>query len=303
MAIPMPTKEGTIAYQVDGEEFQTAYEIHGDLRTKRPLVVLHGGPGVPHNYLLAHHDIYTTYGIPVVFYDQLGCGKSTRLPNKPKTFWTIELFMDELDNLLAHLGIQNNFDLLGQSWGGMLASSYVAFRQPVGLNRLVIADSPASMELWEKATGMLLDALPEELRTSLRKHEEQGTYESKEYQDAMQVFYARHVCRLDPWPQEVHDAFKLLDEDSTVYNIMNGPSEFTITGGIKPWSIINDLHKISCKTLIINGAHDEAQDLCVDPFFKNIPHVKWVQFANSSHMPFVEERERYMKIVTNFLQQ
>lgn len=80
-------------------------------------------------------------------YDQLGCGRSTHLPEKKgdHDFWTPELFLLELDNLLAHIGIQNDYDILGQSWGGQLAAEH-AVRQPKGLKNLVIANSLASSE-------------------------------------------------------------------------------------------------------------------------------------------------------------
>ncbi|KAF4563174.1 hypothetical protein EYR36_003613 [Pleurotus pulmonarius] len=301
-AMQQPTTTGTASFQVNEEVYQTAYKVFGNLSSdKRPVVVLHGGPGVPHNYVLALSDLYHKFQVPVVFYDQLGCGMSSHLPEKPKDFWKIELFMDELDNLLAHLGIEANFDLLGQSWGGMLASTYAALRRPGGLKHLVITNSPASMALWEKSAAILLDGLPDEVKEGLLRLEKEGKYEAKEYQDGMSVFYKKHVCRLDPWPEEVLEAFKLLDEDPTVYHTMNGPSEFTIVGSIKSWSIIDDLHHIACPTLVINGAYDEAQDLCVNPFFERIHQVKWVQFANSSHMPFIEERVRYIEVVAVFL--
>ena len=84
---------------------------------------------------------------PVIVYDQLGCGKSTHLPSQPepKKFWTPKLFLDELDNLVEKLGIEK-YDVLGQSWGGMLGAMH-AINRPKGLRKLIIADSPASMEL------------------------------------------------------------------------------------------------------------------------------------------------------------
>jgi alpha/beta hydrolase fold len=111
----------------------------------RPLVCLHGGPGVPHDNLRAIQKLWTTHQVPVIMYDQLGCGRSTHLPEKrgDEGFWTVDLFLKELDNLLTHLGIQNDYDLYGHSWGGNLASEH-AVRQPKGLNKLIIANAPSS---------------------------------------------------------------------------------------------------------------------------------------------------------------
>ena len=154
-------------------------------------------------------------------YDQLGCGKSTRLPEKmgDGAFWTVDLFLAELDNLLQHLGIQDDYDLLGQSWGGMLAACH-AIRQPKGLHQLVIADSPASMLLWVQAADKLRADLPPEIQKILLKHEADGTTDSQEYEDAMEVFYDRHVCRVQPKPAELTEAFELLKEDQTVFLTM-----------------------------------------------------------------------------------
>ncbi|KAF9000592.1 proline-specific peptidase [Cyathus striatus] len=293
---------GTLDFKVGEETYQTWYKVVGDLKSgKRPLVLLHGGPGSSHDYILPHVDLYTSLGIPLIFYDQTGGGQSTHLKDKPKDFWTVELFMNELDNVLSHFGIADDFDLLGQSWGGMLAAQYAATRQPSGLQHLIIADSPASMPLWEVAVGGLLKGLPVKMQETIARHEAEGTTDSKEYQDVMNIFYGKHLCRVNPWPEELVRSFSLLETDPTVYQTMQGPSEFTITGSLKQWTIVDIVHSIQVVTLVINGAFDEAQDVCVSPFFEKIPKVKWVTFANSSHTPFFEERERYMKVVGGFL--
>ena len=123
---PKPTKTGKALFKIPKYELQgeTAYEIYGDLESSKiPLIALHGGPGFPHSYLLPLALLLIDYGIPVILYDQIGCGESTRYPERmgDAAFWTPELFMAELDNLKQALGIKE-FDLLGQSWGGMLVA-------------------------------------------------------------------------------------------------------------------------------------------------------------------------------------
>jgi len=298
-----PVSEGKIDFKVGSETYQTWYQLIGDLKSTKhhPLVALHGGPGVGHVYLRPLKDLATIYGIPLILYDQLGCANSTHLKEKSGEFWTLELFMDELDNLVKHFGIQDSFDLLGHSWGGMLASTYAATRHPAGLKRLILSDSPASVPLFMESCQTLIKALPQAVQDALKKHEDAGTTESKEYQEAVQVFYAQHLCRIVPFPDDLAAAFKSMEEDPTVYLTMNGPSEFHIIGTIKDWSIIDKCHTIKNPTLLLNGAYDEVQDSSVAPFFKLIPNVKWVQFANSSHVPLFEERERYMKVIADFL--
>lgn len=169
--IPTPTLTSTVDFDAKaGKPCHTWYQVYGDLKCgKTPVVALHGGPGSTHHYLISMADLFTTYGIPVVFYDQLGNGGSTRLPEmsgEAGSFWTEQLFLDELDNLLNHLGIQDDYVLLGQSWGGMLAARH-ATRQPKGLKRLVLSNSPASIPLFVKAAmEELISQLPQDIQVS-----------------------------------------------------------------------------------------------------------------------------------------
>ncbi|KAL5492915.1 hypothetical protein ACEPAI_4363 [Sanghuangporus weigelae] len=183
----------------------------------------------------------------------------------------------------------------------MLAAEYAATRQPRGLRRLVIAGSPASMDLWENGINKLLNRFPKDLVEVIRRNERDGTTESKEYQDAIQLFYNKHICRLDPWPKEVLEAFAIMEEDATVYRAMFGNSELNITGSLRNWTVIDKLGSITVETLIMNGVDDEAQDESMQPFFDKIPKVKWVRFEKSSHMPFYEEKERYFEVLGSFL--
>jgi L-proline amide hydrolase len=289
-------REGTIAF--DGS--QTWYRITGDLDSGAvPLVVLHGGPGCTHDYLLRLTALARD-GRPVIHYDQIGNGRSTHLPDADPGYWTVELFVAELDNLLEGLGIAGSYHLLGQSWGGMLGAEF-AVRRPVGLQRLVIADSPASMRLWGEAADSLRAELPAEIEATLRRHEAAGTTNSPEYHEAMQVYYDRHVCRVVPNPPEVAASFAAIDDEPTVYHTMNGPSEFYTVGSLKGWSVIDRLPRIAVPTLVISGQHDEAAPVAVRPFFELIPDVRWQIFAESSHMPHVEETERFLSVVRRFL--
>lgn len=281
-------------------DHQTWYRVCGDLNSgMTPLVVAHGGPGCTHDYVDAFRDIAET-GRAVVHYDQIGNGRSTHLRDKPADFWQPALFLDELDSLLKHLGIQDRYALLGQSWGGMLGSEH-AVTCPPGLEALIIANSPASMALWLQAASRLRSELPDEVQATLLAHETAGTLGSEAYKEASQVFYQRHVCRLDPWPDEVKRTFDAMDADPTVYHAMNGPTEFHVIGSLKDWSVIDRLHAIDVPVLLISGRHDEAAPEVVQPFADRIKDVEWIIFENSSHMPHVEERAACMEVVADFL--
>ena len=148
----MSEHSGKVNFVVGSETFQGWYTIIGDLKSRvRPLVVFHGGPGFPHYYLRCHSRLWAVNRIPVILYDQIGCGRSTHLQGKPKEFWTVQLFIAELDDLLINLGIHEDFDLLGHSWGGVLAASYMLERQPKGLRHLALVSAYPSMKLWPEA--------------------------------------------------------------------------------------------------------------------------------------------------------
>jgi L-proline amide hydrolase len=283
-------------------EWQTWYRITGDLNSgKTPLVVAHGGPGCTHDYVLALARL-ADEGRPVVHYDQLGGGRSTHLPERGGDFWTVDLFLDELENLLVTLGINDRYFLLGQSWGGMLGAEH-GIRQPPGLKALVISNSPASMDLWAEAATELRAELPPEIEATLSRHEAAGTTSDPEYLTAQQVYYDLHVCRVVPNPPEVVRTFEILSEDPTVYNVMNGPNEFFCIGTLRNWSVVDRVHLITAPTLLASGRHDEATPATLQPFADHIPDVRWEIFEHSSHMPFVEEPELYLEVVERFLAQ
>lgn len=280
--------------------YETWYRVSGDLGTgKTPIVILHGGPGVAHNYVDSYK-LLAKQGRAVVHYDQLGCGNSTLLPDKGADFWTPQLFIDELENLVDHLGIRPAFHVLGQSWGGMLGAEY-AVTHPKGLRSLTIANSPASMKLWVEEANRLRAGLPADVQETLTRHEQAGTTDSPEYQQATMAFYERHVCRVVPFPPEVEESFAQVARNPTVYNTMNGPNEFFVIGTLKSWSIIDRLPAVDVPTLIISGRHDEATPATVQPYKDGIKGSQWEIFESSSHMPHVEEKEKCMQVVGAFL--
>jgi L-proline amide hydrolase len=278
----------------------TWYEVHGEPGDRLPVVICHGGPGATHDYVrslsaLAHD------GRQVVLYDQVGNGRSQHLRDAPADFWTVDLFRRELSALVEHLGWAGGYHVLGQSWGGMLAMEH-ALQRPAGLRSIVVADSPASMPLWVQEANRLREDLPADVRAALAGHEAAGTTDSPEYQEAMTVFYRRHVCRLDPWPDEVLRTFAAIEEDPTVYGTMNGPSEFHVIGTIRDWDVTDRLGEIAVPTLLLSGRHDEATPRIVGEIHARIPGSEWVLLEESSHMPHVEEPERCLAAVEAFLE-
>jgi L-proline amide hydrolase len=286
--------------QLGWEDLTTWYDVHGEPGARLPVVLCHGGPGATHDYLLSLRALATD-GRQVVLYDQVGNGNSQHLRDAPADFWTVDLFRRELRALVEHLGWSEGYHVLGQSWGGMLAMEH-ALEQPPGLRSIVVADSPASIPLWVAEANRLRRELPADVQERLTRHEAAGSTASPEYREAMQVFYRRHVCRLDPWPEEVVRTFALMDEDPTVYGTMNGPSEFHVVGSIRDWDITDRLGQIDVPTLLVSGRHDEATPRIVGEIRDRIPNAEWVLLEESSHLPHVEEPEPFVEAVEGFLE-
>ncbi|MFB8396973.1 proline iminopeptidase-family hydrolase [Streptomyces yangpuensis] len=291
-----PSAKGTVQFG----EYKTWYRVTGDLGSERPpVVVVHGGPGSTHDYLLPLAGL-AEHGWPVVHYDQLGNGGSTHLRDRGADFWTVDLFLAELDSLLNSLGIADNYVLYGQSWGGLLAARHAAAR-PAGLRGLVIANSPASYPLWLEEMARLRADLPPGVNETLLRHEAAGTTDSEEYYAAMTPFYEKHVCRLKPWPREYQASFYEVYNDPTVYYTMNGPSEFHVIGTLRDWGVEDCLPDIQVPTLILSGRHDEATPKTVQPYKDLIPESRWEIFEDSSHVPHLEEPELFEKVMTGYL--
>ncbi len=286
--------EGRIPY-AGGE---TWYRVvgNGEEPGKLPLVCLHGGPGALHDYLEPLGGLAET-GRRVVFYDQLGCGKSW-FDADPST-WTVEFYVDELRNLRDALAL-DRIHLFGSSWGGMLAMEY-ALTRPAGLASLVLSSSPASIPVWAEEMNRLRKELPPEVQGVLDEEEAAGRFDSPEYEEATAEFYKRHVCRLDPWPDNVMRSFTGLRQHPEVYLTMQGPNEFVITGTLKDWDIASRLGEIKVPTLITAGRYDEFTPRQAQVLNSGIPGSELVTFENSSHMQFVEEPDRYFQVVGGFL--
>ncbi|KAF9050616.1 proline iminopeptidase [Panaeolus papilionaceus] len=287
-------RDGTLPFVYNNETYHIYFKILGNLKTQvsTPLIVLHGGPGLIHNYLFPFEDL-AHEGIPIIFYDQIGNGQSTHLPHKPREFWTIDLFVSELDNIITGLGIQERFDLLGHSWGGILAAEYEVRRQPPGLQHLILSNTPASAALRNKSIGQLLLRFPQDVQDALMS----PSIDPPVYHAAIKAFHAKHGCVVRPVPDEYFGALDAIfgpDGDPTVLNAQIVRND---------WTIIGRLNHIRVPTLIINGREDFMQDFVVAPLAEVIKGAKWVRFENSSHTPFYEEKDKYMNLIRGFVQE
>ncbi len=258
-----------------------------------PLLALHGGPGFTHEYLRSLAALADTR--PVVFYDQLGCGRSDR-PQDPG-LWTVERSVAELQAVRSALGL-SRVHLLGQSWGRMLATEYVLGRRD-GVVTLTLASPCISIERWIQDAHRLKNDLPEEVQRTIDEHERSGSTACPEYTAATLVYYRRHVCRMRPWPADLERAYAGVG--NAVYETMWGPSELTVTGCLRTFDRSDHLPEIDVPTLFTCGRYDEATPETVAWYQSLVPGAELTVFEESAHLAHLEERERYEAVVWEFL--
>lgn len=260
---------------------------------KVPLLAIHGGPGFSHHYLLTLTDLAEQR--PVILYDQLDSGNSDR-PGDPEN-WTVERFVSEVDHVRDALGLDRVF-VLGSSWGGTVAAEY-AIRKPEGLVGLVLASPLLSTERWIADNTAYREQLPEDVQEVLDQHEAAGTTGSEAYQEAVMTFYTRHLNRMDPWPEELNRAFEVANLD--LYETMWGNTEFNATGTLSDYDATDRLDRIEAPTLFICGQYDEATPAACRDFAGMIPDAKVEIIPDASHTAHLEQRERFMQTLGEFL--
>jgi proline-specific peptidase len=262
-----------------------------------PLLLLHGGPGVPHDYLepLAAE---LAKDRRVIMFDQLGCGLSD-MPQDPAN-WTVKHYLHELVELIDILELKEVI-ILGQSWGGMLAMEY-AVAAPENLVGLILSNSLASSETWNRETRRLVAELPVEMRRAVDKAEKDGDTSGVAFQKATMEFYSRHVCRLPEWPECLRRSFTKLGEHPEVYRHMWGASEFYCDGTLREWDIRSRLGRIEAPTMLISGEYDEATPAVQKEMLEGISGSAWQVLPGASHMAHLEKSQEYLGSVRHHLE-
>ena len=260
------------------------------------LLTLHGGPGCTHEYFECFEDFLPQEGVEFYYYDQLGSAYSDQPDDA--SLWTVDRFREEVEQVRRGLGL-DNFYLLGHSWGGMLAIEY-ALKYPQHLKGLVISDMTASIPSYMEYAGKLRAALPKDIVAVLDKYEAKGEYDAPEYQEAMiGKVYREHLCRLDPWPDPVDRTLKHLA--MPVYNTMQGPNEFVITGNFKSWDRWNDLPRIRVPTLVTGARHDTMNPEDIRREGQLLPNSRvWIS-ETGSHLAMYDDQPGYFAALIGFL--
>jgi proline iminopeptidase len=262
---------------------------------KTPILLLHGGPGAGHDYLLPMKALAADR--PVIFYDQLGCG----LSDAPEvdSLYHVSRYVEEVDALRRALKLDRVI-LYGHSWGSMLAIEYLVTGHGKGVEKLVLGGALASVPQAIAGMRRLLDALPDDAGKRIQELDAAGQQASPEYQSLVALFYSRYLLRVDPPPPEFLAAIGNLTK-SPAYRIMNGPNEFTIVGNIKDWERRADLGKIKTPTLITTGEFDEVTLDCAEAIHQGIKRSRLEVMPGCSHMTMLEKPDEYNAIVRRFI--
>jgi proline iminopeptidase len=283
-----PPKEGFI--EVDGGKIWYRIDGEGD---KTPVLLLHGGPGSSSFYLEPLKEL--SQDRPVIFLDQLGCGRSTRITDT--TLMTIEKNVEQLEQVRKALKL-DKFYLYGHSWGTMLGMDYYV-KYPKGIQGLIFSSPLFSTKIWTDDADTLIKTLPEATQKAIRESERLKDYANEAYKEAMEVYYKAYVRRSDKSKSQQDTAAKFFGEN--VYNFMWGPSEFTATGNLLNYNRLKDLPKITVPTLLTAGEYDEARPSSVRYYTSLIPGALFKEIPQAAHSTMMDNPKEYIGVLREFL--
>jgi proline iminopeptidase len=258
-----------------------------------PLIVIHGGPGAAHNYLINLKDLSADR--EVIFYDQLGSGKSDR-PNN-SSLWTVDRFTNELGQLIEYFNFPQ-VNLLGHSWGTILAIEYF-LRKPQKVQSLILASPCLKIEMWHKDTEVNISKLSGHIQIVLDKYKNVASIQTEEHQLALLEYYLNYICRMKPWPKVLEDTMQVTNDD--IYKSLWGNSELYVTGSLANYDITSRLNEINVPTLLTCGRYDEASPETTGYFQSLILNSEIKVFEKSAHLPHLEEEVEYKFMVGSFL--
>ncbi len=268
---------------------------------KTKMLLLHGGPGVTHEYLEAFDSYFPSAGIEYYYFDQLGSAYSDQ-PDAPE-LWELPRFVDEVEQVRQALGLnRENFYLFGQSWGGLLAIEY-ALKYQQNLKGLVISNIMASIPAYnEYAQKTLMPAMDQTALAEIKRLEEAGEYENPHYMELLiQHHYVYHVLRMphEEWPDPVNRAFKHLNP--AVYVPMQGPSELGVSGKLVNWDRTADLDKIAVPTLVISARYDTMDPTHMEMMSRRVQKGQYLYCPEGSHLSMYDDQKVYFDGLIRFV--
>ena len=291
----VPVTEGYISFG----EFKTYWRAAGDLgSTKPPLLLLHGGPGSTHNYMELLDPLAERTGRAIISYDQLGCGNSY-LDGRPE-LWKAQTWVDELDNLRHELGLER-LHLLGQSWGGMLAITYLADRTQQGVCSVVLSSTLSSSQLWGSEQHRMARQLPTDEWEALQEVERTGLFEGEAYTKAVNHYMELHCADLGYGPEAPECLQRKKRSGREAYVTAWGPNELTPLGTLANWDYTERLCELELPALVISGTDDLCTPLLAKTMFDRLPNARWELMAGCRHMCFAYDTEHYCDLLAGWL--
>ena len=279
-------------------EYKTYYRIVGKKTgNKKPLVLLHGGPGSTHNYFEVLDRLAKEDGRELIMYDQIGCGESY-VADRPD-LWNAKTWADELAALREHLGL-SEIHLLGQSWGGMLLLDYVCNYKPEGLKSLILSSTLPASWMWGIEQHRMIKELPQKMQDAIEKATSSNDYSDPAYQEAEAEYMLRHAA--GPVTEESPECLRRpVQQGGEAYVTGWGPNEYTPMGTLKDYDVTEQLKDIKEPALVINGGNDLCTPYIAKYMYDRIPNSRWELFRTCRHMCFVEDNDRYVELMKEWL--
>jgi proline iminopeptidase len=268
------------------------------------ILLLHGGPAAGHEYMEAFESFFPKEGFEFYEYDQLGAPYSDQPSDS--SLWTIERYVDEVDQVRKAIGAdKNNFYVLGNSWGGMLAMEY-ALKYQDNLKGMIVADMVASIPDYNTyAYGVLAKQMDPKIFQEIMDIEKRKEFNNPRYEELLiPNFYMKHICRLDPWPESVVRCFNHLNNTKVskeIYVMMQGPSEFGASGRLGNWDIKSRLHEIKIPTLMVGAKYDTMDPKAMEEQSKMVQKGRYLFCPNGSHMCMWDDQKIFMRGVIGFI--
>ena len=268
---------------------------------KIKVLLLHGGPGATHEYFEGFDSYFPQAGIEYYYYDQLGSAYSDQ-PDAPE-LWNVPRFVDEVEQVRQALHLDaSNFYLLGQSWGGILATEY-ALRYQQNLKGLIISNMVASIPEYNRyAHQVLMPAMNQSALAEIQRLEAAGRYYDPQYEELlMKNFYVDHILRMQPdqWPDPVVRSLSKINKK--IYVPMQGPSEMGASGKLVSWDRTADLPRITVPTLSVGARYDTMEPAQMEKIAKAVKRGRYLYCPNGSHLALYDDQKVYMSGVIRFI--
>lgn len=284
------------------KNYQTYVKIMNPEGKNHPLVVLHGGPGSTHNSLELLSPLAKIGDRPVIFYDQIGCGLSSK-PDEHLEFYNEEFWIEELDNLLSYLSI-HDFHLLGHSWGGMLEQLYVIQTKRQDILSLTLSSTLSSAKLWREETHRLIKMMRQEDQDAIFLAERENDYTSPSFLAALDHYLRMTVSDFSTEDPSIPECLrKKKIRGDVAYLTAWGPSEFTPLGNLKDYETTSFLKTIQIPALVCYGSLDESTKKQNELMYFSLgsKKKKILEFPNARHMTYFERNEEYLKEIGGWL--